>query len=439
MASWKKIILNESNSVVASNISSSAVTTAKIANDAVTNAKIGSGAVGSGELSSNAVTTAKIADDAVTSAKIAAGAVDIDAIGANAVDTSELKDGAVTNAKLENGSVDRFKIEASGIRSANLDNAAVITDKIADSAVTGTKLASGAIDHPSKFGTGVVSHAAIDSSAVRAEELAVTGNGTTSQFLRSDGDGTFTWATPSSGLTSVNNSNWSGTDLSVANGGTGASSASSARTNLGLGTQSSVEFGQIESADSLIVNGATTFYDDVTFSDNAAVRSSLGLSSTKVYWGWNCRWYTRYGYYYYPNSTYGNSGNNWSTGQSTEKTTWLAYHNPPFVAPFNFTLKECYLRGSTNWGNTFELVLKKGTPNWSNSTTDVNISSVNGGVLETLACTTSALNELGAGNLSVSIAKGDILVPQMRRTTNTGSSSYAFFVGEFQIIGDRSF
>ena len=36
----------------------------------------------------------------------------------------------------------------------------------------------------------------INSNAINADQLNVSGNGSTSQYLRSDGDGTFTWATP---------------------------------------------------------------------------------------------------------------------------------------------------------------------------------------------------------------------------------------------------
>ena len=46
-------------------------------------------------------------------------------------------------------------------------------------------------------GSGTTSiNAQIAANVVGANELNVTGNGTTSQYLRSDGDGTFTWATP---------------------------------------------------------------------------------------------------------------------------------------------------------------------------------------------------------------------------------------------------
>ena len=44
-------------------------------------------------------------------------------------------------------------------------------------------------------------NAQLAANVVNANELNVVGNGTTEQYLRSDGDGSFTWATPSSGTT----------------------------------------------------------------------------------------------------------------------------------------------------------------------------------------------------------------------------------------------
>lgn len=105
------------------------------------------------------------------------------------------------------------------------------------SGITGLQTALNAKAATSSLGSlatiNSVDSSKIDANAVGASELNVSGNGTSTQFLRSDGDGTFTWATPTDNNTTYTSGSGltlSGTEFSHSDTSSQASSNNSAGT-----------------------------------------------------------------------------------------------------------------------------------------------------------------------------------------------------------------
>lgn len=136
------------------------------------------------------LSTAEIQNEAVTATKLAP----------SSVTETKISTGAVTETKMAANSVTSGTIVNNGVLANNISTGAVTADKIGTGAVTADKIGSGAVTS-SKIGAGAVGTDALASGL----SVNITGGSI-------------------SGIT----------DLAVADGGTGGSDASTARTNLGL-------------------------------------------------------------------------------------------------------------------------------------------------------------------------------------------------------------
>ena len=337
--------------VTEAKIAAGAVTEAKIADDAITAAKIATNAVGALELANDAVDTASIVNSAVTEAKIGTGAVTVTKIADTSITYAKLNvaDNVFPGAKLVDGSVVVAKLATDSVSTAKVIDLAVTTGKLAAGAVTTAKLAAGAVTATEIAADAVTTAKVIDDAVTYAkiqnvtatdkllgratagagniEEITLTAAG---RALLDDADaatqrttlGLGTIATQSAGAVAITGGTLSGltsisattatltsaaitsgsvtgiTDITVADGGTGASDASTARTNLGVAIGTNVQAydaglqsiaGLTTSANQLIYTTAADTYTTTSLTsygrsliddaDAATARSTLGLGT----------------------------------------------------------------------------------------------------------------------------------------------------------------
>jgi len=186
-----------------------------VANAAINTIKLADAAVTTFKLADQSVTTNKLSDFSVTNSKLADGAVTTTKVTDGNITTAKLADAAVTNSKLADGAVTTAKVTDGNITTAKLADAAVTTPKLVDGAVTTTKVTDGNITTAKLADAAVTTPKLADAAVTDVKVVTVSGTKVT-------------------GNISGNAANVTGT-VAVANGGTGATTAAVARTNLGLG------------------------------------------------------------------------------------------------------------------------------------------------------------------------------------------------------------
>ena len=223
------------DAIVTANITNANVTVAKMAANSVDSAQYVDGSIDRVHLAADIIDGTKIANDAINSEHYAAGSIDNEHIADNAINSEHYADNSIDALHLNvsgNGSNTQFlrsdadgsftwavptdtnttySVGAGGLTQQNFTT--TLKDKLDGIAASATNTVTNATHSGEVTGSGALT---VANDVIDAGNLKVTGNGSNTQFLRSDGDGTFTWATPVDTNTNTNTTNFN----IQANGGT---------------------------------------------------------------------------------------------------------------------------------------------------------------------------------------------------------------------------
>ena len=123
------------------------------------------------------------------------GSIDAVHIAANTITAGQLAADCVGASELANNSVGSANIIANSITAGDIAAGAVGASEIGNDVVNSQHYAAGSIDNEHIADNAINSEHYADNS-IDALHLNVSGNGSTSQYLRSDGDGSMSWVTP---------------------------------------------------------------------------------------------------------------------------------------------------------------------------------------------------------------------------------------------------
>jgi hypothetical protein len=211
-------ILTKTNSSIPTEI----IGTSNLADGSVTNAKLGADSVNGAKIADDSIDSEHYVDGSIDTAHIANSQITVDKMAANSVNSDQYVDGSIDLIHLSADSVNGTKIADDSINSEHYVDGSIDTAHIANSQITLDKMASDSVNS-SKIVDGSIVNADVNASAAIDATKIADGTVTSTEFQH---------------INTLSSNAQTQLDAKVAKASnlSDLASASTSRTNLGLGT-----------------------------------------------------------------------------------------------------------------------------------------------------------------------------------------------------------